>query len=267
MFCILINVPYVLVENFQILQCVLRLATVYISLCNAGEVSHLKWKHEFDCTPRLATNRPLIDDLMNESVQMEQFLQLWKDELHTKRLRYSELNHFTTRQLLFLRSKLAIVQGRGPRAVDGIPLEVYNLLESVLPGIDLATLKSVLTFCGICSQEDGQDIIRSYGTSSKRQRPSDNSHRSKLSKELQPSNKEMFQSLVAKLELLGYSEEVAIAAMITCKDATEADLIVWSVQNGNNEDLISAKHSEAQNDPRYLQLMDKDSTTSREQER
>lgn len=235
---------------------------MYISLCNAGEVSHLKWKHEFQCLPRLTTKNSLINDLMKESEQMEQCLQQWKDELHAKRLQYSELNHFTTRQLLFLRSKLAVVQGRGPRAVDGIPLEVYNLLESVLPGIDPETLKSVLTFCGICSQEAGQNIIRSYGASNKRQQPSDTP-----SKKLQPSNIEMFQSLVAKLELLGYSEEVAIAAMISCKDATEADLIVWSVQNGNDEDLISAKYSEAQNDPRYLQLMDKDSTASGEQER
>ena len=150
--------------------------------------------------------------------------------------------------------------------MDGIPLEVYNLLESVLPGIDLATLKSVLTFCGIFSQEDGQDIVRSYGASSKRQR-SDNSDRPKLLKEVQPSNIEIFQSLVAKLELIGYSEEVAIAAMISCKDATEADLIVWSVQNGNNRNLISAKYLEAQNDPRYLRLMDKDSTAARELER
>ena len=240
---------------------------MYISLCKAGEVSHLRWKHEFRCTPRLIANRSLLSDLVNESEQMEQCLQQWKDELHAKRLQYSELNHFTTRQLLFLRSKLAIVQGRGPRAVDGIPLEVYNLLESVLPGIDPATLKSVLTFCGICSQEAGQNIVKLFGAISERQRSSDNSDRPKMLKELQASNREIFQSLVAKLELLGYSEEVAIAAMISCKDTTEADLIVWSVQNGNNEDLITAKYSEAQNDPRYLQLMDKDSTRSWEQER
>lgn len=240
---------------------------MYISLCKAGEVSHLKWKHEFPCTPRLTPNNSLINDLVNESEHMEQCLQQWKDELHAKRLQYSELNQFTTRQLLFLRGKLAVVQGRGPRAVDSIPLEVYNLLESVLPGIDPATLKSVLTFCGICSQEVGQNIIRSYGASCKSQRPSDNSDRLKRPKELQPSNIEMFQSLVAKLELLGYSEEVAIAAMFSRKDATEADLIVWSVQNGNNQDLISAKYSEAQSDPRYFKLMNMGSTMSLEQER
>ena len=242
----------------------MRLATVYISLCKAGEVSHLKWRHSFQCTRRLSTNRPLIDELMNESEQMELCLEQWKDELHAKRLQYSELNHFTTRQLLFLRSTLAVVRGRGPRAVDGIPLEVYNLLESVLPGIDPATLKSVLTFCGICSQGNGQDITRTFAATSSSQRPSDIVERPGLSKKAQTSDKEMFQSLVAKLESLGYSEEVAIAAMISCKDASEADLIVWSVKNGNKEDLISAKYSEALNDPSYLPLID--STTSLEQE-
>ncbi len=240
---------------------------MYTSLCKAGEVSHLKWRHEFQCTPKLSTNRSLTNELINESEQMEQCLQQWKDELHAKRLQYSELNHFTTRQLLFLRSKLAVVRGRGPRAVDGIPLEVYNLLESVLPGIDPATLKSVLTFCGICCQEAAQNITRSYGATNKSQRPSYTSDKPGLSKKPQPSNTEMFQSLVAKLELLGYSEEVALAAMISCKDASEADLIVWSVQNSAKEDLISAKYSEALNDPRYSPLVNRDSTTSWEQER
>lgn len=201
---------------------------------------------------------------MDESEQMEQCLKQWKDELHAKRLQYSELNLFTTRQLLFLRNKLAVVQGRGPRAVDGIPLEVYNLLESVLPDIDPATLKSVLVFCGICSQEAGQNIIRSYGASNRSQRPSDEPG---PSKKQQSSNVEMFQSLVAKLELLGYSEEVALAAMISCKDASEADLIVWCVQNGTKKDLISTKYSEALNDPRYSPLIDTDSMTSWEEER
>ena len=143
---------------------------MYISLCNAGEAGHLKWKHEFQCTPRLIANGSLTSDLVNESEHMEQCLKQWKDELLTKRLKYSELNHFTARQLLFLRNKLAVVQGSGPRAVDGIPPEVYNLLESVLPGIGPATLKSVLTFCGICSQEASQNIIRSSAASCNRQR-------------------------------------------------------------------------------------------------
>ena len=142
---------------------------------------------------------------MDESEQMEQCLQQWIDELHAKRSQYSALNHFTTRQLLFLRNKLAVVQGRGHRVIDDIPLEVYNLLESVLPGIDQSTLKSVLTFRGICSQEAGQSIAKSFGASTRNQRPSDEPG---VSKKQQSSNIEMFQSPVAKVESLGYPEEL-----------------------------------------------------------
>ena len=169
---------------------------MYIALRKAGEVSHLKWKYEFQCTPRLTTSRSLTDDLVEKSEQMEHCLQQWKDELHVKRMMYSELNHFTTRQLLVLRRQLAEVQRRGPKTVDSIPLKVYNLLESVLPGVEPVILKSVLIS--------------------------------------QQSHVEMFQTLVSKLESIGYPEEaeqIAIAALNSCKEASETDLIVWCVKN------------------------------------
>ena len=203
---------------------------------------------------------------MDESKLMEQSLRDWKQELHAKRLLYGELNHFTTCQLLFLRNKLAEVKGRGPKAVEGIPLEVYNLLESVLPGIDPATLKSTLLFCGICAQESGQQMLRSYGTSSI-SRYRDKQMERPLMVTVPSSNQEMFQSLVVKLESLGYSEEVALAAMVSCKDASEADLIVWCVKNGAKKDLIATKYSEALSDPSYLRLIERESTTFSELER
>ncbi|PFX29705.1 E3 ubiquitin-protein ligase RNF213 [Stylophora pistillata] len=255
------------VDRFlDILQCVHRLASVYISLCKAGEVSHLKWQHKFNCSPKLSTNRSLTNDLMDESERMDQCLREWKQELHAKRLLYGELNHFTTCQLLFLRNKLAEVKGRGPKAVDGIPLEVYNLLESVLPGIDPATLKSALVFCGICAQESGQHLLRSYGASRISRNRDEEMDRPPIVKTVPSSNQEMFQSLVVKLESLGYSEEVALAAMVSCKDASEADLIVWCVKNGAKKDLIAAKYTEALSDPSYLRLIERESTTFSEHE-
>ena len=190
---------------------------------------------------------------------MEQSLQQWKDELHTKRMLYSELNHFTTRQLLVLRRQLAVVQGRGPKAVDSIPLEVYNLLESVLPGVEPAILKSVLISCGICNQQTGHNIVRSYGITGTVHR-SIPLHQPRS----QSSNAEMFQTLVAKLESIGYpeAEQIAIAAMMSCEDASEADLIVWCVKNASNKDVIDASYLEALHYPRYLALIDKDLAAS-----
>ena len=236
---------------------------MYIALCKAGEVSHLRWKHEFQCTPRFPTNRSLTQDLEEQSAQMEQCLQLWKKELHTKRMLYNELNHFTNRQLMFLRKQLAVVQGRGPKAIDNIPPSVYNLLESVLPGVEPAILKSVLISCGICSQTTGDSIVRSYGATGAVQ-PSILLHQPRS----KSSHEEVFQTLVAKLESIGYSEteRFAIASMISCKDASELDLFVWCVKNAGNKDLIDASYSEALRDPRYLALIDKDSTASIEEE-
>ena len=190
---------------------------------------------------------------------MEQSLQQWKDELHTKRMLYSELNHFTTRQLLVLRRQLAKVQGRGPKAVDSIPLEVYNLLESVLPGVEPAILKSVLISCGICNQQTGHNIVRSYGITGIVHR-SIPLHQPRS----QSSNAEMFQTLVAKLESIGYpeAEQIAIAAMMSCEDASEADLIVWCVKNASNKDVIDTSYLEALHDPRYLALIDRDLAAS-----
>ena len=198
---------------------------------------------------------------MGESEQMERCLQDWKRELRVKRLQYGQLNHFTTSQLLFLRQKLAVVKGRGPRAVDGVPHEVYNLLESVLPGIDSATLRSALVFSGIFPQESGHDIIRSYDVNRKSRHWSEQMNRPVNVGTLPSSNQEMFQSLVDKLESLGYSEEVAIAAMVSCKDASEADLVVWSVKNSANKELITAKYTEALSDPTYARLLEGESIT------
>ena len=138
--------------------------------------------------------------------------------------------------------------------MNGIPLEVYNLLESVLPGVEPSILKTVLLSCGICSEETGQSIVTSF-------------HETVLVKQPFPVKKspssleEMFQALVARLESIGCHsdpEEIAIAALISCKDASEADLIVWCVNNGSKEDLIHNKYSEALSEPRFLSLVDKD---------
>ena len=180
---------------------------------------------------------------------MELCLQQWKDELHAKRMMYGELNHFSTRQLLVLRRQLAVVQERG------ISTEVYNLLESVLPGVEPAILKSVLISCGICNQQTGHDIVRSYGITGTVDR-SIPLHQPRS----QTSSAEIFQTLVAKLESFGYpeAEQIAIAAMMSCKDASEGDLIVWCVKNASNKDEIDASYSKALHDPRYLALINKD---------
>ena len=218
---------------------------------------------------QLTGGASLTSELTSQSDKMERHLQEWKRELHQKRLQYKELNHYTTMQLLCLRSKLADFRGRGPRAVDGISLEVYNLLESALPCVEPDILKTVLVTCGICSQETGQSILRSFSGGCAIQQSSFGKQPVPV-KNIQSSQEEMFESLVAHLESIGsYSNpaEIAIAAMMSCKDANETELVVWCVINGNKEDFIRSKYLEAIDDPRYCALIDKDANVSIEDER
>ena len=255
--------------NLQIFQSVVRLGEAYISLCKAGEVSHLNWTFEFKCTERLTESPLQANDLASQSDEMEECLKMWKNELHQKRLHYKELNHYTTMQLLVLRSKLANLRSKGPKAMDDIPLEVYNLLDSALPGVEAGILKSVFISCGICSQETGQSNLMSFGGGCTIQQSAFGKQLVPV-KNLQSSQEETFQSLVAHLESIeSYSdpEEIAIAAMWSCKHASETDMIVWCVKNGNNEDLVRSKYSEALLDPSYCALVNKDASVSIKGER
>ena len=232
-------------------------------------MNHLKWKLEFECKVQLTGGGSPTSELTSQSDKMERHLQEWKQELHQKRLQYKEFNHYTTMQLLCLRRKLADLRGRNPRAVDSISLDVYNLLESTLPGVEPDILKTVLVSCGICSQETGQDILRSFSGGCAIQQSAFGKQPVPV-KNIQSSQEEMFQSLVAHLESIGsYSspEEIAIAAMMSCKGASETELIVWCVKNGNNEDVIRSKYSAALDDPRYCALIDKDANVSIDGER
>lgn len=227
-----------------------------MALCKEGEVSCLRKNYNYRCTPRLLNNRSLTDDLAKESDQMEKCHQQWKETLHTKRRQYSELNHFTNLQLLFLRKKLAFVKERDPEAVDSIPLKVYNLLKSVLPGTEQATMKSALVSCGSCIRKT-DNPTRSYGISSTLQH-SVQLHRSGLLENPRLSLVEMFQTLVLQLESSGYTgaEQIAIAAMFSCKESSdwETDVNLWCVKNASNKDLVNARYLEALKEKKYLAL-------------
>ena len=244
----------------------LRLASVYVSLCQAGEVSHLKWRDQFHSKPALVGEKRLADELNKESDRMERCLDQWTEEIHAKRMQYSHLNHYTTQQLLLLRKSLAGVRNEGPRACESLPLQVFSLLESVLPGILPSALHAALVSSGICSAQE-RDPLRTYEAGFTFQM-SDSPGRSVSSTQSsivtspgsQSSAVERFRSLVSKVEQICVdvdSEMVAIAAMVACGNVGEGDLILWCFKNGTNEILVSEKYSEAQNDPRFAMLLSK----------
>ena len=267
---ILTEITYIpnLLVYLKVFQGVLRLASVYVSLCKAGEVSHLKWRDEFHCKPMVGKKR-LADELNEESNRMERCLYQWREEIHAKRMQYSHLNHYTTQQLLLLRKSLAGVCNEGPRACESLPLQVFSLLESVLPGILPSALHAALVSSGICSAQE-RDPLRTHEAGFTFQMSDSPAGRSVSSTQSsvvtspgsQSSTVERFRSLVSKVEHICVdfdldSEMVAIAAMAACGNVGEGDLILWCLKNGANEILVSEKYSEAQNDPRFAMLLSK----------
>ena len=68
---------------------------------------------------------------------MEECLRKWKEQIHAERLQYSKLNHYTTQQLLLLRSHLASVRqtGLGEQVVVLQHVNLMLLWRSIHPGI------------------------------------------------------------------------------------------------------------------------------------
>ena len=84
----------------QTLHCVCRIAEVLIKLQQAGHVQYIGWTIEFYCQSLL------VKVLQEQAKQMEVELERWNKEVVRARERFYELNYYTMRQLLVLRSEL-----------------------------------------------------------------------------------------------------------------------------------------------------------------
>jgi hypothetical protein len=86
----------------QVLQGAIRLGTIYLNLCETGEVGHLNWITELSCR-----NKDVSGDLHNQYDELEGYFKAWTSVLDSQRKRCKELNYFTAKQLLYMRKELA----------------------------------------------------------------------------------------------------------------------------------------------------------------
>ena len=108
-----------------------------IKLQQAGHVQYIGWRMEFYCQSLL------VEDLQEQAKQMEDELERWNKEVVDARRRFYELNYYTTRQLLVLRSELGGMKSEQtsqlhPRA------QVMALLESISSAIPPCALAGVV---------------------------------------------------------------------------------------------------------------------------
>ncbi|XP_064641334.1 E3 ubiquitin-protein ligase rnf213-alpha-like isoform X1 [Lineus longissimus] len=126
----------------EIFEGVTRLAKAYIRICSAGNILFQDWVSTLICKLTTKNNirvdfhlkkgilmeknqGQLTQQIHNLADFMESCLQDWQEYLVRQRGKYPQLNHFTTAQIVLLRSEFATVTSADVKSLT------YNMLHSV----------------------------------------------------------------------------------------------------------------------------------------
>ncbi|XP_064641333.1 E3 ubiquitin-protein ligase rnf213-alpha-like isoform X2 [Lineus longissimus] len=126
----------------EIFEGVTRLAKAYIRICSAGNILFQDWVSTLFCNLTTKNNirvdfhlekgilmeknqGQLTQQIHNLADFMESCLQDWQEYLVRQRGKYPQLNHFTTAQIVLLRSEFATVTSADVKSLT------YNMLHSV----------------------------------------------------------------------------------------------------------------------------------------
>ena len=249
--------------SYQLLQGVIQLGQAYVNLCEIGDVSHLDWTQEYKCKSVMGKN--VIAEIESKSAEFEGCISTCKEHINSLRMKYQELNYFTTQQLLFLRKELAGLKHNA--TMNSLHLQVYALLEKVLPGLHRSSLQTALLGAGIFTPHLLDDTYTDDAASrnAREQVPSCIQEREDQ-RAVGQQVVEKYEQLLDNLETLDYSEpdRLAVAAIFENLKGTEAELVFWCVQNNGNSDLIDKNYGKALDDPRFSGIVSQDAESDLE---
>ena len=130
-----------------------RIAEVLIALQQVGNVKYIGCSLQFDCQTHL------VGDLQQQAREMEDELERWNDEVTKARDEFYELNYYTTRQLLVLRSQLGKMKTSEPVT----PLQqaqVMALLQSISSVVTPRDVETVVRHVAIQFSEGRRTLDR-----------------------------------------------------------------------------------------------------------
>lgn len=245
------------------LQGVIQLGQAYVNLCEIGDVSHLDWSQEYKC--KRVMGNDIIADIESKSTEFEQRFNACKEHINLLRMKYHELNYFTIQQLLFLRKELAGLKHSA--TMNSLHLQVYALLEKVLPGLHRSNLQTALLDVGIFTprldDDNYSDDAASRNTSE--QMPSYSQEREDQRTGDQQLV-EKYELLLNNVEKLGYPEpdRLAVAALVENSENSDVEFVLWCVQNHANSVLIDELFDKASDDPRFRGIVNQDAESDLE---
>ena len=230
------------------LHCVCHIAEVLISLQQVGNVKYIGWKMEFYC------QQNLVENLQESAKKMEKELEEWKKEVRNACNEFYELNYYTTRQLLVLRSELGKLKALVPAPYQRA--KVMALLQSISCDITSNDVETVVERRKVTDREkspEGATVdTMEFSSSSSYQQPPvppppinlgedifaaadvQTSHKRavdlvKLSVvELNTKQLESFTNLTEKY---GYPEQFALKAIEECSSGDQYEIMNWIQEN------------------------------------
>ena len=247
----------------QLLQGVIQLGQAYVNLCEIGDVFHLDWKQEYKC--KSVMGKKVIDEIESKSTEFERWFTACKEHINSLRMKYHELNYFTIQQLLFLRKELAGLKHR--TTMNSLHLQVYALLEKVLPGLHRSSLQRALHDTGIFTSHFEDDNFSDDAAS---MNTSEQMSSCIQEREDQRTGDQRFiekyKLLLQNVETLDYPEpdRLAVAAIVANSESSEVELVLWCVQNNGNSDLIDENYDKASDDPRFRGIVSRDAESDLE---
>ena len=250
----------------------MRLATAYIDLFESGYIHRMNWSQEYHCSKDQVEGESIKKELDNERSVIEKCYKNWKKKVSDARKEYRELNFFTTQQLMTLRKQIATVCHSKDLAMNNI--QVLTLLESVRPGLTSEQLKSAIErafkdtelfenlrgtaelplFTHVPSDDEMVtrksmfDNNNYFGTSSSTATGPCQVQTASVKKP-KPKETSKIQSFLNAAVDDGYSEQIALAALVSLGvNAEEDDLLMWCLEEANEAD-IEALYEDAKQNP------------------
>ena len=249
----------------------MRLATAYMDLFESGYIHRMNWSQEYRCSKDQVAGESIAKELDEESSFMETCYKNWKKNVSDARKEYKELNFFTTQQLMKLRKEIATVCHSNDLAMNNI--QVLTLLESVRPNLTSEQLKSAIErafkekellenargtaelpyFAHVPS--DDEMVTRKsmfdnniYLDTSSSTATSTCQVQTTFVKKPKPKETSKIQSFLNAAADDGYSEQIALAALVSLGvDATEDDLLLWCLEEADEADIEALYEDAKQN--------------------
>ena len=249
----------------------MRLATAYMDLFESGYIHRMNWSQEYRCSKDQVAGESIAKELDEESSFMETCYKNWKKKVSDARKEYKELNFFTTQQLMTLRKEIATVCHSNDLAMNNI--QVLTLLESVRPNLTSEQLKSAIerafkekellenargtaelpSFAHVPS--DDEMVTRksmfdnnNYLDTSSSTATSTCQVQTTFVKKPKPKETSKIQSFLNAAADDGYSEQIALAALVSLGvDAKEDDLLLWCLEEADEADIEALYEDAKQN--------------------